>query len=283
MGTGMRWEFLALVIVFICAMLPARFLSVWTEPLALVVTVPTAPITHFGRAARDILRPYKTPWEFDAPEAVALRADLELYKTLYAQATIDREFLERSLASVGAISARGGGPVRLVECSVIGSAALGRGAQAQVLRLNAGTALGLVSGAPAFLDNDSIAGIVGTDLSQFSASLVPVERLSGIAVRLFPVQPHGENVSALPGAVLRPTGHGTWTAEVASSFALTIGMTARLADERWPRIALGARIGEVIAIEPIEQAPLASRIEVRPIVAAESIGSLTIAIPEGQP
>ena len=230
-----------------------------------------------------MLRPYHRPWEFDSPEAIALRGELELYKTLYAQASLDREFLERSLASVGAISARGGGPVRLVECSVIGSSATGGGAQAQVLRLNAGGALGLLPGSPAFLDNDSIAGVVGSDVSSFSASLVPAERLSGIAVRLFPPQPKSAELSAYPGAVLRPTGRGTWSAEVASGTALVVGMTARLADERWPRIALGARIGEVIAIEPIEQAPLASRIEVRPIVPAAAIASITIAIPEAQP
>ncbi len=264
-------------------MLPSRWLAVWTNPLALVVSIPTAPITHFGRAARDILRPYNQPWDLNSPEALALRSEVDLYKTLYAQANLDREFLERSLASVGAISARGGGPVRLVECSIVGTSAGTSGGTAQLLRLNAGSSLGLLPGATAFLDNDSIAGVVGSEISSFSAFLVPVERLSGIAVRLFPDVPKSSDIASYPGAVLRPTGRGTWSAEVASGAALTIGMTARLADERWPRIALGARVGEVIAIEPIEQAPLASRIEVRPIVSANSISSITIAIPESQP
>ena len=117
-------------------------------------------------------------------------------------------------------------------------------------------------------------------MSSLGASVVPAHRLSGIAVRLVPAQFHDTDISRFPGAVLRPTGHGTWLADVASSVELTIGMTARLADERWPRIALGARLGEVIAVEPIEQAPLARRVEVRPIVAAEAIATVMIAVPE---
>ena len=277
-----RWriETLVLLIALVCALLPTSFLASWTNPLSLIVSVPAAPITHFGRAARDVLRPYQTPWAFDAPEAVALRSELELYKTLYAQASLDRELLERSLQAMRAMSARGGGPVRLVECSVIGIGLNAGNSKDAVLRVNAGGALGLQAGSPVFFDNDSIVGLVGTDVSSLGASVVPAHRLSGIAVRLVPAQFHDTDISRFPGAVLRPTGHGTWLADVASSVELTIGMTARLADERWPRIALGARLGEVIAVEPIEQAPLARRVEVRPIVAAEAIATVMIAVPE---
>ena len=55
-------------------------------------------------------------------------------------------------------------------------------------------------------------------------------------------------------------------------------MIARATDDRLPRSTLGARVGRVIAIEPIEQVPLARRIEVEPIARARDATSAVVVI-----
>jgi hypothetical protein len=60
---------------------------------------------------------------------------------------------------------------------------------------------------------------------------------------------------------------------------LAPGMVARLADDRFGRAALGARIGVVVSVEPLEQAPLARRVEIRPITELESLASVILAVP----
>jgi hypothetical protein len=58
-------------------------------------------------------------------------------------------------------------------------------------------------------------------------------------------------------------------------------MIARVADDRMPRSALGARVGRVIAIAPIEQVPLARRIEVEPIAEAREATSAVVVLEAG--
>jgi hypothetical protein len=58
-------------------------------------------------------------------------------------------------------------------------------------------------------------------------------------------------------------------------------MIARVADDRMPRSALGARVGRVIAIAPIEQVPLARRIEVEPIAEARDATSAVVVLEAG--
>jgi hypothetical protein len=63
---------------------------------------------------------------------------------------------------------------------------------------------------------------------------------------------------------------------------LSVGLVARVADDRLPRSALGTRIGRVVSVEPIEQVPLARRIEVAPIAGLSDVASVIIAIDRSQ-
>ena len=68
---------------------------------------------------------------------------------------------------------------------------------------------------------------------------------------------------------------------VSASPHLDAAHFARVADDRMPRSALGARVGRVIAIAPIEQVPLARRIEVEPIAEAREATSAVVVMEAG--
>jgi hypothetical protein len=138
----------------------------------------------------------------------------------------------------------------------------------------------VTEGSAVFVDGDVLAGIVSEDIGAFVSTVVPSTRLASVGCRLFPQSGSdpASPVSTAPGAVLKPTGRGTWTADVASAAEISIGMIARVTDDRLPRSTLGARVGRVIAIEPIEQVPLARRIEVEPIALARDATSAVVVI-----
>ena len=53
-------------------------------------------------------------------------------------------------------------------------------------------------------------------------------------------------------------------------------MIARLADDRYGRAALGSRVGIVLSVEPLDEAPNARRIVVQPVVDFGELASVII-------
>jgi hypothetical protein len=129
-----------------------------------------------------------------------------------------------------------------------------------------------------FINGDLFAGVVSGDIGAFVSTVIPSLKMASIGSRLYPREGSDPRtpLANYPGAVLKPTGRGTWTAEVASAVDLRVGLLARVSDDRLPRAALGTIIGRVIAVEPIEQVPLARRIEVEPIMTLEDVSSVII-------
>lgn len=281
--TGKRLDWTLAVVAFTVSMLPASALLPWTNDLARLVSVPLAPVTHFGMFLREQVRPARAAFDPSAPETVQLEREIAQYRMLYEQSRLEVERLERSLATMRAVSARIDSPdTRLVEASVIASDPSRRNG---VLGLNAGERHGVRAGAAAIVDGDVFVGVIAPEVGSFSSSLIPANKLPSIGTRLIP--PEGSDprkpASSYPGAVLKPTGRGTWTAEVATSLELAPGMVARLADDRFGRAVLGARIGIVVSVEPVEQAPLARRVEIRPVIDLDSLSSVVLAVPAEVP
>jgi len=274
--TGRRLDWALAAVALVLALLPIRSLIGWTDDLARLVSVPLAPVMHLGTFLREQLRPAHRTFDPQAPETVALEREIAQYRMLYEQARLEAERLERSLATIRGVSARIDAPdTRFAEASVIAGDASRRDG---VLTLNAGERHGVRAGAAALVDGDIFVGVVAPEVGSFSCAMIPSHKLPSIGARLFP--PGGSDpripVASYPGAVLKPTGRGTWTAEVATSLALAPGMVARLADERYGRAALGARIGTVVAVEPVEQAPLARRVEIRPMLDSGSLSTVVL-------
>lgn len=276
--SGRRLDATLAVLALLLVLLPARVLTPWTNPAARLLSVPLAPLTHAGMYLRDRIRPPRESFDARAPEVIRLESELAQYRTLYEQSRLERERLERSMAALQAVSTRAGTEgVRLAEASVIASDPTRADA---TVRLNAGERHGVRAGAPVFVDGDIFAGIVANDVGAYSCAVIPASKLSGIGVRLYPAEGSDAqaNVQGFPGAVLKPLPNGNWTAEVASTVELREGLIARLADERYPRVALGTRVGIVVRVEPIEQVPLARRIEVRRISSLADAASVIVAI-----
>lgn len=278
--TGRRLDWTLAAVALLLALLPRPVLRPWTSDLARVVVVPLAPLTHVGSVVRDRIRPVRGEFDPRAPEVVELEQELAQSRMLVEQSRLEIERLERSIASIGAVSARiGGEGARLAEATVVAvDADRGDG----VVRINAGSRHGVRAGAPVLADGDVLVGIVGDDVGPFTSSVLPLHRVKGIGVRLYPPQAADPRAPAqgFPGAVLKPIAGSRWEGEVASPLELSEGLVARLADDRYPRVALGARVGTVVAVTPIEQAPLARRVEVAPIVTLAERASVVVVVVE---
>ena len=280
---GKRLDWTLAAVAFVLAMLPVPALLPWTNDLARILAVPLAPLTHFGMFLRDQVRPPQAAFDPKAPETAQLEREVAQYRMLYEQSRLEVERLEGSLAAMRAVSARVDAPeTRLIEASVIAGDPSRRNG---VLALNAGERHGVRAGAAALVDGDVFAGVIAPEVGSFSSSLIPANKLPSIGTRLIPAggSDPRKPASSYPGAVLKPTGKGTWTAEVATSLELAPGMVARLADDRYGRAALGARIGVVVSVEPVEQAPLARRVEIRPVVDLDGLSSVVLAVPAEVP
>lgn len=281
--TGKRLDWTLAAVAFVIALLPVQALTPWTNDLARLLSVPLAPVTHLGMYLRDQIRPPQPRFDPQAPETIALEREVAQYRMLYEQSRLEVERLERSLTTIRAVSARVDAPdTRLVEASVIAGDPSRRNG---VFTLNAGERHGVRAGAAALVEGDVFVGVIAPELGSFQSALIPSNKLPSIGARLFP--PEGSDpraaASSYPGAVLKPTTRGTWSAEVATSMTLSTGMIARLADDRFGRAALGSRIGVVVSVEPVEQAPLARRVEVRPIIDLEGLSSVVLAVPAEVP
>lgn len=274
--TGKRLDWTLAVLALVVCLAPRGALRPWTADVARIVVVPLAPVTHLGSIARDRIRPVRGEFDPRAPEVLELEQELAQSRMLVEQSRLEIERLERTIGSLRAVSTRVGSEgVRLTEASVVAVAADREGG---VVRIDAGSRHGVRAGAPVLVDGDILVGVVGDDVGPFTSSVLPVTRVSGIGVRLYPaaaVDPR-QPAQSFPGSVLKPVAGGRWEGEVASPVELVEGLVARLADDRYPRIALGARIGVVRAVRPIEQAPLARRVEVEPFATLAERASVVV-------
>jgi len=276
---GRRLEWLLALVAFIACMLPDRALSPWTGDLSRIVAVPLVPVTHAGVFLRERVRPSRVPFDPRAPEVLELEREAEQYRTLHAQALLENERLERAIAALGAVSTRAGTQgIRLADASVVGLDPAR--ADGSVL-INAGSRHGVLEGAVVLVDGDVFAGRVSSDVGAALSRVIPAERLTGIGVRLYPAS--GAASPNAPGAVVKASGDGHWTADVASSAELAEGMVARIADDRYPRVALGTRLGVVVKVEPIDEVPLARRVRIRPVLRLDDAASVVVAVLEQPP
>lgn len=271
-----RLDWLLAATALAVALLPPAALLPWSGDVARLASVPLAPITHLGTFLRDRVRPPRETFDPRSPEALALDREIARYRTLYEQARLELERSERAIASLRAVRARiGDAGGELTDASVIATDA---SRPDGVLQLNAGERHGVQAGATVLADGERFAGVIARDVGTFSSTLVPSIRLSSIGTRLYP--PEGSDPAtastSYPGAVLKPTGVGTWTAEVASAVPLVPGMIARVAEDRYGRAALGARVGVVLSVKPIDRAPHARLVEVGPLVEFDMLSRVTI-------
>lgn len=276
-GRRLEWALAALALVL--CMLPERALAPWTNDVGRIVAAPLVPVAHAGVFVRERLRPARVPFDAQAPEVLALEQQVEYFRSMHAQAMLEAERLERAIAALQAVTTRAGGQgLRLVDASVVG---LDPARTDGTVLVNAGSRHGVREGAVVLVDGDVFAGRVSADIGATLARVVPAARLSGIGVRLFP--PEGGPAASAPGAVLKAAGDGSWTADVASSLELREGMVARVADERFPRVALGTRIGVVVRVEPIDEVPLARRVRIRPLASLDDAAAVVVAAAEEAP
>ena len=280
--SGKRLDWSLACVAIVISMLPVSALKPWTNDVARLVLVPFVPVTHLGMFLRERIRPPQAIFDPRSPETIALDNEVARLRLLYEQTRLSSAQLEQTIQALRAVSTRiGSANTTFVEAAVV---ALDPSRVGGVVQVNAGSRHGVIPGAPVFIEGDLFAGLISDEVGSFGAAVIPALRLPSIGCRLYPAEGSDPRVPVqnYPGAVLKPTGRGTWTADVASTGELSVGLVARVADDRLPRSALGTRIGRVVSVEPIEQVPLARRIEVAPIAGLSDVASVIIAIDRSQ-
>lgn len=261
--TGRRLDGALVGIAFVLAVLPARLLAPWTSDVARIVSVPIVPFMHLGMAARDAIRPPREAFDHRAPEVIALEMQAEAARTLFEQARLRVESLEREVAALkGARVQIGGGAVQLETATVVGVDPTRREG---LVRINVGARHGVHRDSVVILGSDIFGGLVANDPTEFVSIVRPALKCN-LSVRLYPAEgmEPGRDPRVLQGTVLQPSEGGVWVGDIASDLPIREGEIARLSDDRYGGIAKGLRVGRVRRIFPNEQVPGARIVEVEP-------------------
>ena len=283
--SGKRLDWTIAGLALLLALLPARALSAWTNDLSRIVAVPIVPIMHAGMALRDWIRPPREAFDPRAPEVIELEMASERYRSLFEQARLKTESLEREVADLKGIrECLPDSRVQLATATVVG---IDPTRAEGLVRVNIGARHGVHRDAPVIARGDVFAGVVAQDPSEFVSLVRPAARCS-LAVRMYPAAgvDAGRPPAAFPGTVLKPADGGVWLGDIfASDVDVRVGDLARLADERLGDVSRGLRVGIVRRIVPNEENPLVRRVEVEPIAQLPQETAVVIAIlpSEGRP
>ncbi len=282
--TGRRLDWTLAALALLLAILPARALAPWTGDVARIVAVPIVPLMHLGIAVRERIRPPREAFDPRAPEVIELEMAAERYRTLFEQARLKGEALERDLAAVKAVRALpGSGGVQLETAAIVGvDPTRGEG----LVRINLGARHGVHRDAPVIIRGDIFGGVVASDPSQFVSLVRPASR-SSLSVRLYPAEGAAleRDPASYPGTVLKPVEGGLWHGDLASDANVEVGQLARIADDRYGNVARGMRVGRIRRVLANEQAPLARIIEVEPLAVLSDESTVIVAIdpPDDRP
>jgi len=280
-GKRLDWTLASLALVL--ALLPARALAPWTGDIARIAAVPVVPIMHLGMVLRDRIRPPREAFDPRAPEVVELEMSAERYRTLFEQARLKTEALDREVAALKSVRARiGNTGVQLETATVIGIDPTRREG---LVRINIGARNGVHRDAAVIVRGDVFGGAVSSDVGEFFSLVKPAPRCT-ISVRLYPAEgaDDARAATAFPGTVLKPVEGGLWIGDIASEAEIREGQIARIADDRFGTVARGMRVGRVRRILPNAQVPLARVVEVEPIALLADESGVVVAIdpPEEQ-
>ena len=252
-------------ILITLSFLPARWLAGWTADVAGFVNVILIPSKHGLTALRSWLRPPPDVFA-GAPEKLReleLRYEEAIHR--YRQLEIERDALEGRIALLEQAKRRSkaGDLTRLRAATVIG-VTRPSARSAGALLLNIGALHGVLPGMVASTDGEILVGRVADTVQRFGATVVPATGLGGFAVEFVPPDalvgdPPRE---PRPRGVLSAKGD-VWTVDLSQPGAIAVGWIAVVAEERWPRSALGLRVGVVESVTARDDAPLMRRITVR--------------------
>ncbi len=258
---------MALGLMLTLSFLPSRWLVGWTAEVADFANVALTPSKHAFSSLRHWLRPIPDALEA-APEQVRdLERQLEQARTYYKGLEIERDLLLQRIALLErAKTLSGAGELtRTIAGTVVGvtppSARSGGS-----LQLNVGTLHGVMPGMIATWEGDMVVGRIADGVQRFTSSVIPATALPGFTVRFFPVDRELPASQAPRGVLV--SKDGMWTVDLTQPGDIAVGWVARVADERWPRAALGLRVGVVETVAVRDDAPLMRRIAVQPLVDA---------------
>ncbi len=267
----LRAWLLALGLMLVLSLLPARWLVGWTAEVADFANVALTPSKHALSSIRHWLRPVPDPIDA-APEAVReLEEQLELARRYYKGLEIEREMLLERIALLEQAKRRSGAgeATRTLFGTVVGTTPPSA-RSAGSLQLNIGAMHTVMPGMIATWEGDIFVGRVAESVQRFSSSVIPSTALPGFTVQFFPPD---RNLSArdAPRGVLASRGGlagagGAWTVDLTQPGDVAVGWVVLVAEERWPRASLGLRVGLVESVQVRDDAPLMRRITVQPFV-----------------
>ena len=243
---------IALVVVFILGLLPARFLAPWTNRIAEIAYLPLVPLGDAATATRRWLRsgPAELPSLEELEQLEVERNDYRRRLHSANERILELENLVLDLRGLP-ISVKAGS-IRKIPANVVARSA---DRLDGAVRINAGNRRGVIGGAIAVHRGDASAGRVLANPGPTSSLLLPTYlEQTLIDGRLQPETNTPESGSRGTPLQLEPTDGG-FHSSVDRSVNVKPGMVVRLHDLAWPDAAQGMRVAIVRSVTPRSSNP----------------------------
>ena len=250
------------------SLFPASWLG-WTKDISDLVRVPVTPLSHVGILLTGWVRPAAQlsdlPMDQEERNTLAI-AEREHYRQLYhAQLLRSTELADilRDLQQLPESALRNPLPPISVPIDITGINPHKPSASVE-LKLARGVSGRISEGDLAIVGRDVIGRV--TDVGLTRISLLPTTHRSHGHVRtsIVPAHPNSGRSPILATVLAYADGKPYLYAECASSLDVQIGDLVVIDDSSWSGYAKGLIAGKVTAINPIDEAPLRSAIEITP-------------------
>lgn len=272
----------ALGLTFIVALLPTRWLG-WVNDLSSIVRLPVAPLGDLGNSAARLFRPPAVAHADLEPQTRELVTDLEQqrdqFERLYHAADQRVAELEEQLQQLQQV------PVESLSVPVTRLLAQittrHPGRSDGPVQLNRGARHGVERNSIAVYQGVHILGRIG-DVTNVASSLHPLTNPATGLIRaaIFPSGAEEASVHEAAKVALRPTGEGTFLADVASEHAVQTGDTVRLFDPAWPDGAQAMIIGNVTDVRRKDDQPLRNEVVITPRFTVSQLADVTLIVEE---
>lgn len=254
----------ALLIAFVMALLPIRFVS-WIDSLRSPLNFLLSPISSPAKAVASWATRARDP-RSDDPAVRAALDELEKYKAMAFRLESENRRLTELVSGMQGAAYASDLPVKQLAASVYGNAP---DLSAGLLLIRAGERDGVHVNAVAMTPSMQLVGKV-VRVDSRTCAVLPITARPGETFRAMVMIDQTTNGLACE---LSPTGKGTLRGDVAHRvdsqqrpILPEVGQEVRLADPNWPANSSMLIVGRVEAVDPSPKMPQRKTITVRPTV-----------------
>lgn len=268
--TSRRAAPIVVVLLVVLSLLPERWVRV-ARPVGEIATIITSPISRLVHIVSSDVRQGS-----DVPASIVEEWEPRLKDNMIVNYQARIAQLEFELAELQGHRQLAGHRSKLLLAGVVG-----RNANPGPLTLNLdkGAREGLAEGQPVVASQSVVGRLISVDhrLSTFE----PITRRDQLIDAIITPRDLPEDWTPRGAArcQFQATGpHRLVARDVDSTVSVSVGDYARLKDNTWPRAVQGWVFGEVVDVQPADDAPLRQRVVIEPLVRIRYLQAATVII-----